>query len=104
MRAIATASDICVAVGPGCTVRLGAGTFFTRQQDVAGFRGTFAGAGMEATVIEPITPFRVSPERVDVSARPPDVGGAPVMLTFRDADVVVRDLGFVVRAPAPSEP
>ena len=102
--AIATAFDICLAVGPGCTVQLSEGTFFTRQQDVAGFRGTFAGAGMEATVIEPITPFRVSPERVDVSSRAPDPGGAPVMFTFRDTDVTVRDLGFVVREPAPSEP
>lgn len=102
--AIATAFDLCLAAGAGCTVQLSEGTFFTRQQDVFGFQGTFAGAGMEATVIEPITPYRVSPERVDVSSRPPDPGGAPVMFTFRDADVTVRDMGVVVREPAPSEP
>lgn len=102
--AIASAFEICLAVGPGCTVQLSEGTFFTRQQDVAGFHGSFAGAGMEATVIEPITPYRVSPERVDVSTRPPDPGAAPVMFTFRDADVTMRDVGFLVRDPAPSEP
>ena len=103
-RALATAFDVCVAVGPSCTVLLSEGRYFTRQQDVAGFRGTFAGAGMEATVIEPITPYQVSPARVDVSVRAPDPGGSPVMFTFRDADVTVRDVGFVVRDPAPSEP
>ena len=102
--AIATAFDLCLAVGPGCTVHLSEGTFFTRQQDVVGFEGTFAGAGMGSTIIEPVTPYRVSPERVDVSSRPPDPGGAPVMFTFRDAGVTVRDMGFVVREPAPSEP
>jgi hypothetical protein len=102
--AIATAFDLCLAVGPGCTVHLSEGTFFTRQQDVVGFQGTFSGAGAEATVIEPITPYQVSPERLDVSSQTPDPGGAPVMFTFRDADVTVRDMGFVVRATAPSEP
>jgi len=102
--AIATAFEICLEVGPGCTVQLEAGRYNTRQQYVAGFQGTLTGAGMAVTLIEPITPYRVSPARVDVSVRAPDPGGAPVMFTFRDADVTVRDLGFSVSDPAPSEP
>lgn len=103
-RALATAFDICLELGSGCTVRLEAGTYYTRQQDVAGFRGAVIGAGADATVIEPLTPYRVSPERVDVSIRPPDPGTSPVMFTFRDSDVTVRDVGFAVRDPSPSEP
>jgi len=102
--AIATAFQMCQDLGPGCTVQLTAGTFLTRQQDIEGFVGTFAGAGREATVVQALTPFVVSPPRNDVSIRPPDRGGAPVMFTIREGDIVVRDMTLAVRGAAPSLP
>jgi hypothetical protein len=101
---IATAFAMCQDLGPGCTVQLTEGTFLTRQQDIEGFVGTFAGAGREATVVQALTPYVVSPPRNDVSIRAPDRGGAPVMFTIREGDIVIRDLTFVVRGAAPSLP
>lgn len=101
--AIATAFSMCQDFGPGCTVQLTEGTFLTRQQDIEGFVGTFAGAGREATVVEAITPYVVSPPRVDVSLRDPDRGGGPVMFTFWDGDIVIRDMTLAVCGASPSE-
>lgn len=93
----------CVEVGAGCTVALEAGTYATRQLEVAGFEGAFVGAGMDATVIELITPLRIAPPRVDVAQGPADPLFGPVLLSFRDADLQMRDLGFRVTDPSPSE-
>jgi hypothetical protein len=101
--AIASAFSMCMDLGPGCTVQLSEGTFLTRQQDIEGFGGTFAGAGREATVIEALTPYVVSPPRVDISLRQADRSGAPVMFTFWDGDIVIRDMTLAVRGASPSE-
>jgi hypothetical protein len=101
--AIATAFTMCLDLGPGCTVQLSEGTFLTRQQDIEGFVGTFAGAGREATVVQALTPFVVSPPRVDISLREPDRGGSPVMLAFWNGDIAIRDMTLAVRGASPSE-
>jgi hypothetical protein len=103
-QAIATAFAMCQDVGPGCTVRLTAGTFLTRQQELDGFVGSFVGAGREATVVEALTPLVVSPARVDIWERSPDRGGAPVLFTFRDSDVTMRDVTLAIRGAAPVTP
>jgi hypothetical protein len=102
--ALRTAFDVCQAVGPGCTVQLTAGTFFTRQHERVGFQGTFAGAGMHATEIRPLTPLPIRPARVDVATSWPEPGFGSVLFTFDASDVVVRDLSFFNDDPAPSEP
>ncbi len=102
-EALRAAFDTCLAAGPGCIVRLTEGTFHTRQLDVVGFHGTFEGAGQDVTIVEPITPLEVSPPGVDVSERAPDRGKGPTLATFRESDVTIRDLGFRVTEPAPSE-
>ncbi|MGO9404292.1 MAG: hypothetical protein ACLPVW_12580 [Terriglobales bacterium] len=42
----------CVKYGPGCTVQLQAGTYFTKQVVVYNFQGTFKGMGIDSTTIE----------------------------------------------------
>jgi hypothetical protein len=103
-RAIATAFDVCRAVGPGCTVQLTEGTFLTRQHERVGFQGAFAGAGMDATEIRPLTPLPIRPARVDLATSWPEPGFGSVLFTFDRSDVVVRDLAFFNDDPAPSEP
>jgi hypothetical protein len=94
--AIRTAFEICSAVGPGCTVRLTEGTFFTRQHVVHGFDGRFEGAGADRTVVEPLTPLRVS-EAANVLAQPPtDAQPWPVLFFFADARMTLSDLAFHV--------
>jgi len=90
--ALRTAFDVCQAVGPGCTVQLTAGVFRTQQVEVRGFEGTFAGAGMEETVIETLAPLVISPADLDVTQRFADREGGPVLLTFRDPSMHLRDL------------
>ena len=101
--AIVTSFVLSLAFGPGCTVRLEAGTYHTRQQVVQGFRGTFSGAGSDRTIIEPLAPLRVSQDE-NVLARPPSVENPwPILFLFIDADMDVRDLGFRVTPPEVTE-
>lgn len=87
--AIVTSFVLSLAFGPGCTVRLEAGTYHTRQQVVQGFRGTFSGAGSHRTIIEPLAPLRVSQDE-NVLARPPSVENPwPILFLFIDADMDV---------------
>lgn len=46
------ALNACLVLGPGCTVRLGPGTYHTTQLVTFDFNGTFGGAGKDATTIE----------------------------------------------------
>jgi len=49
---IQAALDTCVAYGPGCTLQLQAGTYFTKQLVAYNFQGTFKGMGRDVTKIE----------------------------------------------------
>ena len=90
--ALRTAFDVCQAVGPGCTVQLTAGVFRTLQIEVWGFDGTFAGAGVDATVVETLAPLTISPPDLDVTQRFAEREGGPVLLTFRDPHMRLRDM------------
>ena len=46
------AFNSCVSFGPGCTVELVKGTYYTAQIAVYGFQGSFVGAGQGGTVIQ----------------------------------------------------
>lgn len=61
---IQAALNACVAKGPGCTVQLAAGTYFTSQLVVYNFQGTFKGKGMNATTIEALYPLPVKSDRL----------------------------------------
>lgn len=49
---IQAAFNACVSYGPGCTVQLVKGTYYTEQIAVYGFEGSFVGAGQGRTVIQ----------------------------------------------------
>jgi len=97
--ALRAAFDACAALGPGCTLRLEAGVFRTSQQVVEGFRGTFEGAGMDASVIEPRAPLQVSSDENAISRPPTDDNPWPILFVFIDPDMRMRDLGFRVVTP-----
>jgi hypothetical protein len=101
-RALRTAFDVCQAVGPGCTVQLEAGTFRTQQIEVWGFHGTFAGAGMDVTVVETLAPLPISPPDHDIARSFPDPEGGPVLMAFRNAHMKMRDLTLRNDAPEPT--
>jgi hypothetical protein len=95
-EALRTAFETCASVGAGCTVQLTEGTFFTRQHVIRDFHGTFAGAGMDATVIEPLVPLPVSQAEMVLAELPTDEAPWPILFLFFDADMTLRDLGFRV--------
>jgi hypothetical protein len=101
-RALRTAFDVCQAVGPGCTVQLEAGTFRTQQIEVWGFHGTFAGAGMDVTVVETLAPLPISPPDHDIARSFADPEGGPVLMAFRNAHMTMRDLTLRNDAPEPT--
>src|SRR5208282_1387348 len=49
---IQAALNACVTRGPGCTVQLQAGKYFTKQLVTYNFRGTFKGMGINQTTVE----------------------------------------------------
>jgi hypothetical protein len=49
---IQAAFNACVSFGPGCTVQLEKGTYYTSQITVFGFQGSFVGMGQGLTTIQ----------------------------------------------------
>lgn len=86
----------CVAVGPGCTVRRAEGTVRTRQHVIEGFRGTFVGAGMERTVIEPLAPLYVTDAEMVLMNAPTREEPWPILFLFVDAHMTMADMTFRV--------
>jgi hypothetical protein len=81
-----TAFDLCVALGPGCTVRLAAGTFYVGAIVSRGFDGIIAGAGQDVSVLEPLAALEGRPEDAVVTV---SAGPAPLStITFIGANVV----------------
>ena len=94
--ALRQAFATCIAVGPGCTVRLTEGTFVTRQHVIEGFHGAFVGAGSDRTVIEPLAPLYVTDVEMAVMYHPTDAEPWPTLFLFVDANMTMADLGFRV--------
>ena len=101
--ALRAAFDACGALGPGCTVRLEPGVFRTTQQVIEGFHGTFEGAGMDASVIEPLAPLRVSTDEIAIARPPTPDNPWPMLFMFIDPDMRMRDVGFRVVTPETTE-
>jgi parallel beta-helix repeat protein len=80
------ALDECVNNHPmGCTIRLSAGTYLSGPLTATNFHGSIAGKGMNATAIEPITPFPVWSS----------------LITFSESKVAISDLTLRVTAYQP---
>ncbi len=84
---IQCALDAAAAAGPGSTVRLVEGTFYTRLIDSTGFNGTFKGMGMDKTKIEAL----------------PELSCAefPSLLSFKTDKIRVSDLTISIPAQSP---
>jgi hypothetical protein len=102
-QALRAAFDTCAAVGPGCAVQVTEGTFTTGQHVIRGFQGTFAGAGMDATYVEPSTPLPMSGAEMVLERAPTDEEPWPILFLFIDADMTMRDLAFRVTPPEVSD-
>jgi hypothetical protein len=61
---IQAALDACAAHGPGCTVQLQAGHYFTKQLVEYNFHGTLKGMGKDTTIIEALPNLLVELEPV----------------------------------------
>ena len=101
---IQAALDACVAYGPGCTVQLQAGHYFTKQLVEYNFRGTFKGMGTNTTKIEALPNLLVELEPVggipDSHCRPNTTTCLwPIVILFVDGDIHVSDFSLYITAP-----
>lgn len=86
------ALDECVALGPGCTVQLAAGTYLTRQLFTKDFHGTFTGKGMDVTIIQALPNLPVSQDN-PVWMNPPTADNKyPMLVLFFGGDITVSDM------------
>jgi hypothetical protein len=98
---IQAALDACVKHGPGCSVQLGAGTYKTRQLVANNFRGTFKGAGKDATIIEALAALSVNiPDFLSAGECVPNLTDCvwPSLIIFVDGTIAVSDLAIHVTA------
>ena len=95
---IQNALNACVAKGPGCTVQLGAGTYFTQQVVVYNFRGTFKGMGMDSTTIQALPALPVT--HLTVTSCQPNLTTCmwPGLFEFVDGNIRVSDLSINITA------
>lgn len=101
---IQAALDACVAYGPGCTVQLQGGHYFTKQLVEYNFRGTFKGMGTNTTKIEALPNLLVELEPVggipDSHCRPNTTTCLwPIVILFVDGDIHVSDFSLYITAP-----
>lgn len=101
---IQAALNTCVAQGPGCTVQLQAGKYFTRQLVAYNFQGAFKGMGMDSTNIEALPNLLVEIEPVGAvsdSLCQPNTTSClwPDLILFVDGDIHVSDLSILEKAP-----
>ncbi|NHJ25404.1 MAG: hypothetical protein EAX89_12555 [Candidatus Lokiarchaeota archaeon] len=94
---IQAAFDAAIAAGPGSTVLLTSGQFYTNEIYIEDFYGTFKGAGIEQTKIDVLRGF-------DPTA--PGVYGPMGTHIFRflRGDVSISDLYFDITPYEPAEP
>jgi len=74
------AFNACVSYGPGCTVQLMKGTYYTAQIAVYGFQGSFVGAGKGQTIIQAL-PNLAPPNSADNTPTVPFWAAAPTAAT-----------------------
>jgi hypothetical protein len=98
---IQAALNACVAQGPGCSVQLQAGHYFTRQLVTYNFRGTFKGMGIGSTTIEALHPLLVNVPDLSVGECTPNTTTClwPTLIIFVDGNTHVSDLSIRITAP-----
>jgi len=101
---IQAALDACVAYGPGCTVQLQAGHYFTKQLVEYNFHGTFKGMGKDTTIIEALPNLLVELEPVgstpESHCRPNNTTCLwPTVILFVNGDIHVSDFSLYITAP-----
>jgi hypothetical protein len=102
-----SAFDNAVALGPGVKVQLVAGTYHIRQIAVKNFRGSFAGAGADKSVLTnlPNLVVKVQPPNDYFSTLPTPATGAnpwPSLVAFVDGNFVVSDMGMDITGAKPT--
>ncbi|MFX1497303.1 MAG: right-handed parallel beta-helix repeat-containing protein [Promethearchaeota archaeon] len=94
---IQAAFDDAIAAGPGSTVQLTSGQFYTNAIFVEGFCGTFKGTSKSLTKIDVLKGLDDTLEGV--------VGPeGPYLFTFAGGDVYISDLIFDITPYMPAEP
>lgn len=95
------AFDSAVTAGPGVTVRLEEGTYYTRQIVVNDFEGTFIGEGAERSVLTNLPNLYVTP--VNFYFNPPSADNPwPTLVAFVGADFLVSDLEVRITGATPT--
>ncbi len=95
------AFDNAVASGPGATVRLEEGNYYTRQIVVNNFEGIFTGAGAERSVLTNLPNLYVTP--VNMYFNPPSADNPwPVLVSFVGGNFWVSDMGIHITGAMPT--
>jgi hypothetical protein len=88
----------CVAYGPGCTVKLAAGKYLTKQVVAYNFQGTFKGMGIDNTTIEALPNLPVT--NLTVTSCQPNLTNCiwPSLFIFVEGNISVSDLSIEITA------
>ena len=99
-KAIQKAFNAAVKAGPGSTVQLRAGHFYTNRILVHNFKGCFRGAGEGQTVIDCQRGLDPSLPGVIIKGEP-DILPFPFLVAFDGGHVNVSDMSFDITAVSP---
>jgi hypothetical protein len=81
---IQAAFNACVSYGPGCTVQLEKGTYYTSQITVFGFQGNFVGMGQGLTTIQALPNLPAPTADPFWAALPGPANPWPALFTFEN--------------------
>jgi hypothetical protein len=98
--AIQAAFNAAVKAGPGSTVQLSAGTFYTNNIVVQNFKGYFRGAGQGRTLIDCLRGLDPSLPGATEAGNP---GYWLSLFLFRGGNLSVSDMSFDITASSPAE-
>jgi hypothetical protein len=99
-KALQTAFDAAIKAGPGSTVRLGEGRFYTNNIVVQNFRGYFKGAGMGKTSIDCLRGLNPDLPGVTLTNLEPFA----FLIGFRGGNISVSAMSFDITAHDPAQP
>jgi hypothetical protein len=106
---IQAAFNAAVAAGPGSTVQLSAGHFYTNTIVVQNFDGTLKGAGEGQTVIDTLRGNPKTPDALGVALTDPNDPAAslepfPSLINFDGGTVSVSGMSFDITSASPAAP
>jgi hypothetical protein len=97
------AFNAAVKAGPGSTVLLSAGHFYTNRIVVRNFDGTFRGASVGRTTIDCLRGLNPDLPGVIVKAEP-DINAFPYLVCFDGGNVRVSEMSFDITPASPVDP